>query len=243
MAKRIAFYEKGKPYYEFTNFYPAPFYDEHGIWYRTSEHYFQSHKFSDTQTKALVRHQATAKDAFTYAQERALDVDPDWHDRKGIIMYKALRFKFSQNLRLRQMLLNTKDSTLVEDSPLDYEWGIGDGTGTNLLGKILMIVRHELLTGRCKFPEVFKVNPSSRHDTGKINLNRSMVNSLLQEIDKKQTASWALFPATEQQEHIGNNPCKLNILSDPQLKQNSISSTTLSSPQPQGKRWRFWPFW
>ena len=47
----------------------------------------------------------------------------------------------------RQMLLSTApDQLVVESSPNDFYWGRGiDGTGSNLLGKLLMRVRSELL--------------------------------------------------------------------------------------------------
>jgi len=43
------------------------------------------------------------------------------------------------------VLLGTKTATLEEDSKTDYIWGVGrNGSGQNLLGKILMRVRTEL---------------------------------------------------------------------------------------------------
>lgn len=44
------------------------------------------------------------------------------------------------------MLLSTApDQLVVESSPNDFYWGRGiDGTGSNLLGKLLMQVRSEL---------------------------------------------------------------------------------------------------
>lgn len=64
--------------------------------------------------------------------------------------------KFSQKNTLKQKLLNTKKSVLVEGSPMDKVWGVGlryddpkinDPTkwkGTNYLGKCLMYVREIL---------------------------------------------------------------------------------------------------
>jgi predicted NAD-dependent protein-ADP-ribosyltransferase YbiA (DUF1768 family) len=40
------------------------------------------------------------------------------------------------------LLLSTGNATLIEDSPMDFYWGCGsDGTGKNMLGKILMEYR------------------------------------------------------------------------------------------------------
>ena len=64
---------------------------------------------------------------------------------KEEIMYKACYAKYTQHKDLKELLLNTKDAILQEDSPRDYEWGIGaTGTGKNLLGLILMKVRNDI---------------------------------------------------------------------------------------------------
>jgi ribA/ribD-fused uncharacterized protein len=69
----------------------------------------------------------------------------DWDDVKVNIMYEVVKAKFTQHEILRETLLSTGEATLVEDSPTDYFWGCGsDGTGKNMLGKVLMRVRKEL---------------------------------------------------------------------------------------------------
>ena len=59
--------------------------------------------------------------------------------------------KFSQNAKLRKILMQTGDLTLVEAAPSDRIWGIGRSVndaaagaswqGQNLLGKALMAAR------------------------------------------------------------------------------------------------------
>ena len=64
---------------------------------------------------------------------------------KEEIMYKGLFAKFTQHKNLKNVLLDTQDAILQEDSPTDYIWGTGaDGTGQNLLGFILMKVRDDI---------------------------------------------------------------------------------------------------
>jgi ribA/ribD-fused uncharacterized protein len=64
-----------------------------------------------------------------------------------IIMFDALYLKFTQNSYLKDLLLSTRDATLIEASPKDYFWGEGsDKTGENNLGKLLMKLR-TLLAG------------------------------------------------------------------------------------------------
>ena len=79
--------------------------------------------------------------------------------------------KFSQNEKLKQFLLNTKDKILAEASPHDKIWGIGMAEddkeilnpekwkGENLLGKALMKVRD--IIKKEKFPKVIIMMVSS----------------------------------------------------------------------------------
>ena len=65
--------------------------------------------------------------------------------------------KFTQNADLAAQLIETGNATLVEGSPIDFIWGVGlrfDDSrikkpaawkGTNYLGKVLMVVRRELI--------------------------------------------------------------------------------------------------
>jgi N-glycosidase YbiA len=63
-------------------------------------------------------------------------------------MREAVRRKFEANPGIREVLLSTGDAELVEKTTGDYYWGCGtDGTGKNMLGKILMEVRGELRRG------------------------------------------------------------------------------------------------
>ena len=61
-----------------------------------------------------------------------------------VIMEKLLRLKIEQNPYVFKKLLETHDSTIVEDSPKDYFWGWGiDRNGENNLGKLWMKLREE----------------------------------------------------------------------------------------------------
>jgi len=77
-----------------------------------------------------------------------------WNENKTQIVYDGCRFKFSQNKKLKEILLNT-DGIFVEASPYDKIWGVGlssddprihderNWKGQNLLGKILTKLRNE----------------------------------------------------------------------------------------------------
>lgn len=90
-------------------------------------------------------------------QVRNFDIDT-WEANCKEIVYQGNFAKFSQNEELKQALLDTKGTTLVEASPSDKIWGIGlaeddaraysreTWLGTNWLGEILTKVREDLLT-------------------------------------------------------------------------------------------------
>lgn len=76
-----------------------------------------------------------------------------WKFYRSQIVYEGNKAKFEQNSQLKQELLKTKGTTLVESSPYDNIWGIGleksnikaksrkTWVGLNLLGEILTKLR------------------------------------------------------------------------------------------------------
>ena len=149
-TRPIRFYERGQPYFEFTNFAEYPIQLDGKTW-PTSEHYFQAQKFVGTPYEEQVRNSPRARDAFDIS--RRPDVSPwlrsDWEKVKLDVMYKALLAKFSQHNNLRDMLVKTGDRQLIEHTSKDSYWGDGgDGRGQNNLGKLLMKVRTELASRR-----------------------------------------------------------------------------------------------
>lgn len=66
-----------------------------------------------------------------------LEIREDWDDHKLAIMKTALLAKFTQNIKLKSLLLSTGDAEIIEDSPRDPFWG---RPGNNL-GRLLMEIR------------------------------------------------------------------------------------------------------
>ena len=142
-----------------SNFYLSTFYDNNGLLYRSSEHYYQSRKSVDPAIQAAIRNARLP--AMAKRMAKHMLIRSDWESIKVNVMMTALRYKFTQNDRLRRYLLDTKDKVLIENSPFDGFWGTGkDDTGRNQLGKCLMAVRQELsmdlteLADRHRFADV-----------------------------------------------------------------------------------------
>ncbi|KAJ4461161.1 putative GTP cyclohydrolase II [Paratrimastix pyriformis] len=142
----VLFYDKDRPFYEFTNFYDrAPFIDTTRRQWKTSEHYFQAHKFESPALQEEVRNLPFARDAFDFTRRRPADVRKDWRDKNLAIMWDALYFKFTQNPHALRCLLETGNRRLVEHTVKDNFWGDGgDGSGQNKLGQMLMDLRTHL---------------------------------------------------------------------------------------------------
>jgi ribA/ribD-fused uncharacterized protein len=64
---------------------------------------------------------------------------------EGLPEGQAVRASFGQHAELGEILLHTGDAMIVEHTEKDAYWGDGgDGSGKNMLGRILMEVRDEL---------------------------------------------------------------------------------------------------
>lgn len=140
----INFYSKNGEYSCFSNFSHHPVNLKGKIW-PTSEHYFQAQKFAGTKYESEVRKAKGAMEAARMGRDRSLPLRSDWENVKDNIMRQAVMFKFLQNQDCFTTLLGTKDENLVEHTENDSYWADGgNGTGKNMLGKILMEVREVL---------------------------------------------------------------------------------------------------
>lgn len=120
------------------NFYYSPFTID-GIEYKTVEHYYQAKKFAGDQFHQIIQ-TATPDEAKKLAHEFTCN-EVEWSQVKDNIMREALEAKFSQHQELRQKLLDTGSSKLIEDSSRDPYWGgILEGS-KNRLGELLEELR------------------------------------------------------------------------------------------------------
>lgn len=144
-ADAVRFYGRTKPdpaYWAFSNFYPSAI-KVGKVWYQTTEHYYQAMKYTDPKVHEYIRTQQTPREAMREARRPDLPLREDWENVKVEVMYDALVHKFTQHEDLKTILMGTGERYIVEDSPIDYFWGCGrDGSGKNVLGRLLMLLRH-----------------------------------------------------------------------------------------------------
>lgn len=142
MKMTIKFYTD--KYYTFDNF-SAHAVEYDGKVYPTSEHAYQAAKFDDLEIKEAIRIARSPLQAKTLANVRFKDSrDPEWDNKKADVMEAVLRAKLAQHPEVVEALMQTGNDEVMEDSPVDYFWGIGvEGTGQNMLGKLWMKLRDE----------------------------------------------------------------------------------------------------
>ncbi|MBX3080458.1 MAG: NADAR family protein [Anaerolineae bacterium] len=137
----IYFYSTKGDYGCFSNFSRHGF-ELDGVYWPTSEHYFQAQKFVGTEHVDLIRAAKTPKQAANMGRERTRPLRTDWEQVKDDVMRRAVLRKFETHADIRAILLSTGDEDIIENAPGDYYWGCGaDGSGKNKLGQILTEVR------------------------------------------------------------------------------------------------------
>lgn len=137
----IRFYKVNDEYGCFSNFSRHGFQLD-GKYWMTGEHYFQAKKFIGTEYEEQVRMSSTPMEAANMGRDRSKPLRKDWEEVKDDIMRRAVLEKFKGNNDAKKMLLSTGDEEIIEKTTKDFYWGCGeDGTGKNMLGKILMEIR------------------------------------------------------------------------------------------------------
>lgn len=137
----IRFYKVNDEYGCFSNFSKYGF-EMEGKYWPTSEHYFQAQKFAGSVFEEEIRQAKSPMDAARMGRDRNKPLRHDWEEVKDEIMKKAVLKKFKTHNDIRAILITTGDEEIIEETTDDYYWGCGtNGTGKNVLGRILMEVR------------------------------------------------------------------------------------------------------
>ncbi len=131
-------------FYAFDNF-SAYAVEVWGMKFPTSEHAYQWRKYKDTYPElALEIFNATS----AYKTKKIADANRDkvlsTQNEKIQFMETILRAKTEQHEKVRKLLLESGEKTIIENSPDDEFWGIGSGNGQNMLGKLWMKIRDEI---------------------------------------------------------------------------------------------------
>jgi len=111
-----------------------------GLTFNNGEAAFQSHKDPSRAAEFVGLNPSAARKL-----GRSVKLREDWEEVKDHIMYQVTVAKFSQNLHLKKRLLATGDKDLVAGNDWnDKYWGVYNGEGKNMLGRILMLTREYL---------------------------------------------------------------------------------------------------
>lgn len=144
----------------FSNWHPCKFV-MNDVEFNCGEQAMMYHKalfFGDKETADKVMAAKTPREQKALGRSVKGFVESDWQQERENIVYDLLLAKFSQNEELKEALLETKGTQLVEASKTDLIYGIGlseddpraqnetQWRGLNLLGKLLMRVRETLST-------------------------------------------------------------------------------------------------
>lgn len=136
-----------------SNFYPCEFVFN-GKMFHFSEQCFMYQKamlFNDFEIAEQILNETDVRKIKALGRKVKNFNNELWDIHKENFMYNACYAKFSQDTELKDFLLSTGNSEIIEASPVDNIWGIGfssdkameniDKWGQNLLGKCLMKVR------------------------------------------------------------------------------------------------------
>lgn len=143
----------------FSQWYPSNFKVEE-IQYSHAEKYMMASKarfFGDHQTLRKIMSSNSPREQKSLGRQVANFDEGRWNMVARAAVYKGNHAKFTQNPDLKEKLLATKGTTLVESSPYDQIWGVGlaesdsrildrkTWRGKNWLGEVLTNLREDLL--------------------------------------------------------------------------------------------------
>ena len=122
-------------------------FDLEGESWPSVEHYYQAMKFQQSSPAqyAKIREAKTAKQARRLGRTRFSSIRKDWAELKRVVMTRAVYTKCRSHELVAQVLLDSGDRKILENSQYDYFWGCGrDRRAENTYGKVLMDVRAKL---------------------------------------------------------------------------------------------------
>lgn len=134
-----------------SNFFEYPFWYLGREW-KTVEHAFQALKCANKEDIDKVHAAPTPGEAKRIGRRATLI--PNWDYKRNNVMMRCLLMKFLQNDELLGRLMATGDAVLIEGNTWhDNYWGdchcekCKDKPGSNMLGNMLMEIRHNVRNG------------------------------------------------------------------------------------------------
>lgn len=118
------------------------------IWgktFPTAEHAYQWKKFEHTHPDIAenILHAESPWRVKHISDKNKSKVKKNWEEIKVAMMKEIVIAKYSQHKDVQDKLMMTGTKIIVENSPTDNFWGIGEkGKGKNVLGKIWMMIRN-----------------------------------------------------------------------------------------------------
>jgi ribA/ribD-fused uncharacterized protein len=144
----------------FSQWYSCDFVDSHDVKYTSTEQYMMAKKalaHGDYKAVQEVMDCDDPREQKAIGRKITNYSDEIWSPKRYQVVVDGNFYKFSQNPKLKELLLSTGNKIIVEASPYDKIWGIGLATyddkvldeskwdGENLLGKAIMKVRSLLI--------------------------------------------------------------------------------------------------
>lgn len=111
------------------------------IWgkkFQTGEHAYQWKKFTDSNPEIaeMIFTATSPNEVKKISDAHKSETPSEFHTVKVAVMEEILRAKADQHEKVRRVLKESGNKTIIENSPIDNFWGIGNGTGENVLGKL-----------------------------------------------------------------------------------------------------------
>lgn len=139
----------------FSNFYPASFTFDDTVFQHVEQYYQHCKAIHHKEDQTADRILRMSNPRRIKALGDGIESNPEWLDRRMMVLYRGIKSKFEQNWHLQDELVTSQGKQLYEATMDRYfgcgisfestHWAKRDWPGENVAGLILMKVREELL--------------------------------------------------------------------------------------------------
>ncbi|THY36033.1 DUF1768-domain-containing protein [Aureobasidium pullulans] len=235
--------DKARPYGIFSQWHKCDFVDPKypGVTFDCAEQYMMYGKaqvFDSPDIAAKILSVKSPKAQKALGREIKGFTDDVWNPARLGVVKRSSYLKFSQNEKLKKVLLETGNRYLVEASPKDRIWGIGysaaaakkvsrDRWGQNLLGIALMYARSKIRAEEAEEEEQDQEEEDIQPDT----IKESIEQTAYEEAEDRSESPPAIKkPATKKRKR--NSSAAEEVEDDPKPKKTPVKRLK-SSPLPE----------